>query len=49
MDKTWHNTASYLIWRGDGFRGTLPRPVFLPRWIGTHSRGIAKQGIARER
>jgi hypothetical protein len=27
----------------------LPRLGFLPRWIGSHSRGIAKQGIARER
>jgi hypothetical protein len=43
------NTASYLIWQGDGFRGTLHRPGFLPRWIGSHLRGIAKQGIARER
>jgi hypothetical protein len=48
-EKTKPNTASYLIWQGDGCRGTLPRPEFLPWWIGTHSRGIAKQGIARER
>jgi hypothetical protein len=38
-----------LFGRPFGSRGTLPRPGFLPRWIGSHTRGIAKQGIARER
>ena len=44
-----HKTASYLFLQGDGFRWMLPCPVFLPRWIVTHSRGIDKQGIARTR
>jgi hypothetical protein len=34
---------------GMGFGGRYLVPALLPQWIGTHSRGIAKQGIARER
>jgi hypothetical protein len=44
---TQHGLIPYLA--GGWVSRDTTSPGFLPRWIGSHSRGIAKQGIARER